>query len=205
MVGVVSRADLLSDLYHSQIRIEVPEQVVGFLEDRAEFIAQPEVDGKVPGDAPVVLNEGGIGPIAALPCGIAGKHGGLERSARKEIFQLRRVEGLARIIGVGSIAAQECNAAACVPESPAGHRVAMNLAAELDGVIARCVGNVVAELRDGVRPLELWPFEATQAGKEVAGKPDTRQSSRERAAYAGVEAIGGLGRCIQIARECRLV
>src|SRR5208282_2608276 len=56
----------------------------------------------------------------------------------------------------------------------------------------------------GVRALELWPFEAAQSGKEVAAKPDARQSAREWTRDTGVEPVAGRGR-VEIARQCRLV
>src|ERR1019366_2186471 len=64
--------------------------------------------------------------------------------------------------------------------------------------------NVIDELRDGVRSLELWPFEAAQAGKEISAKTDARQSAGERTRDAGVEPVAGCGG-VEIARQCRLV
>ena len=75
------------------------------------------------------------------------------------------------------------------PKAPSVTVVPMNLTAELDGVLAGGVGNVVDELGDGIRPLELRPFETTQAGKEVAAKPDAGQSARVRTRDAGVETV----------------
>src|ERR1700686_3321093 len=80
----------------------------------------------------------------------------------------------------------------------------MQLAAELERVRAGSVGNLIDELLDGVGSLELRPFEATQAGKEISAKPDARQSAREWTRDAGVEPVAGRG-CVQIARQCRLI
>src|SRR5208337_1787577 len=77
--------------------------------------------------------------------------------------------------------------------------------AELDRVAARGAGDVVDELHDGVRSLELRPLETTQTGEEISAKPDARQSARVRTREAaGVEPITGPG-CVQIARQGWLV
>src|SRR5713226_3983133 len=44
VVRVVGGADLLSYLHHPDIWIEIAKQVVGFLDDRVEFIAQTKVE-----------------------------------------------------------------------------------------------------------------------------------------------------------------
>src|SRR4029077_14343766 len=80
----------------------------------------------------------------------------------------------------------------------------MQFSAELEGVAAGGVGNMIDELHDGVGALELWPFKATQARKEISAKPDARQSAREWTRDAGVEPVAGCGR-VEIARQCRLV
>jgi len=81
----------------------------------------------------------------------------------------------------------------------------MQFTAEFQRVLAGGVGNVIDELRDGVGSLELWPFEAAQAGKEISAKPNARQSAgvwtREA---AGVKPVAGPGR-VEIAGQRRLV
>ena len=66
------------------------------------------------------------------------------------------------------------------------------------------VRDVIDELRDRVRTLELRPLESAQAGNEGSGKTDARKPAGERAAYARVQSIGRCG-SIQIARQRRLI
>ena len=116
-----------------------------------------------------------------LASGIANLHGGLKRVSGKKIFQG---------CGVGqSHAAQERNAAPGVTESAAIDVVAVNFAADFQRVLARGVRNMVDELSDGIRPLEFWPLEATQARNESSGKANARQPSGEWSAHARVETV----------------
>src|SRR5580704_9227019 len=63
---------------------------------------------------------------------------------------------------------------------------------------------MIDELSDGIRALELWPFETAKAGNESSGKADAGQPSRERSAHAGVDAISG-GWCVQVSGKRRLI
>ena len=73
------------------------------------------------------------------------------------------------------VAAQKGDAAPGVAKRAAGNAIAMYFAAKLEGVLARGIGNVVNELEDSIGPLELRPFEPTQAGKEISTEADAGQ------------------------------
>src|ERR1019366_562925 len=64
--------------------------------------------------------------------------------------------------------------------------------------------DVIDELDDGVRPLELWPLETAQAGEEISAEPDARQSACVGTRDASVEPITGC-RCVEIAGQGGLV
>ena len=136
MVGIVDRADLLSYLHHPQIGIEVPDLVMSFPHDRVELIAQAKVEGQVSANAPVVLGKQGVGPIAQLPGGISDQHRDFERRTREEVLQLRSVEEISRVAGIGRVPAQECDAAPSISEGAVGYTVPMNLAPEFDRILA---------------------------------------------------------------------
>src|SRR5437868_9341614 len=81
----------------------------------------------------------------------------------------------------------------------------MNFATELESVFADSIGNVINELGNGVRPLELWPLESAQTGEEISTEADAGQPASQRSdSHSGVETITRC-RCIQIARQRGLV
>src|ERR1019366_2548274 len=125
------------------------------------------------------------------------------RRTGKKVFQGRGIESHIRIARSRRVCPQECNAATGIAVGRVRDPIAMELRPEFQRMLAGGVGNVIDELCDGVGPLELWPFEATQARKEVAAKRDARQSARKRTGDASVEPITGRGR-VEIARQCRL-
>src|SRR5579864_6562215 len=51
------------------------------------------------------------------------------------------------------------------------------------------IRNVVDKLGERIRPLKLWPLEGALSRNECAGKSDAGQSSSERTAYTGGEAV----------------
>src|ERR1035438_1385272 len=81
----------------------------------------------------------------------------------------------------------------------------MQFAAELEGVVAGGAGNVIDDLRDRVRSLELWPLESTQAGKEISAKADARQAAGKGTGEAALVEPVARTRSIEIARQGRLV
>src|SRR3984957_18059982 len=66
------------------------------------------------------------------------------------------------------------------------------------------VRNMIDELSDGVRPLELWPFETTQAGDKRSGKANARQPSGEWTAHSRVQTVARRRRA-EIPGQRRLV
>src|SRR5579863_10537471 len=82
----------------------------------------------------------------------------------------------------------------------------MQLAAELQRVLAESVGNMIDNLEPLIRTLDLGPFEPAQRLKEAA-EPlnfESGQSTIERVCYTVVYAQT-CGRLAVIRRECRLV
>src|SRR5271156_1873390 len=137
-----------------------------------------------------------------VPPGITREHGSLERIAGKEILQRGGSVGVDRGWSQGN-AAQESDAAAGVSERTTAHVIPVDLAAELQSMFSRSVGNVVDNLDDIVGPLKLRPFEPAQPG-EISAKADPRQPSGERTAHPGVKTVIRRWR-IEIARQRGLV
>ncbi len=124
-----------------------------------------------------------------IPPRVAGKNRGLERRAGKEILQLLSIEEIPRAAGIRSIAAQESDAATSVAEGSPGEGVAMDFAAEFQGMLAGVVGNVINELSDAVRSLKLGPLESAQAGEEISAKADARQAAGEGTGNTRVKTV----------------
>src|SRR4030081_714005 len=110
---------------------------------------------------------------------VAGQNRGLERCAGKEIFQLRSIEEIPRAGGIRSIGSQESDAATGIAKGSPCEGVAMDFAAEFEGMLAGVVGDVINELSDGFRPLKLGPLEPPQAGKKIPTKANARQPAGE--------------------------
>src|SRR5579871_3874008 len=80
----------------------------------------------------------------------------------------------------------------------------MEFGAQLDGMLAGRVRDVIDKLRNGIRTLELGPLESAEAREEIAAEADTRQAAGERPAHAGIQTVTGRWR-VQIARQRRLI
>src|SRR5271165_6413966 len=165
-----------------------------FLRNGAEFVTQAEIHSQLPGHAVVVLNKTRICPVMQVQSRVAYGYGCFEGIACEKILERSRS-------GIQDTA-QERDAATGVAVGCVRDVVVVQLAAELQGMLAGCVGNVVNDLGDGVGPLELRPFETAGSG-EITGKRNARQSAGVWPGHAGVKTVTGC-RGIEIAGQGRL-
>ena len=151
MIAVVRCAYPFANLLQPGGRIEIAQQVVGILNYRVQFVAQSKIQRERLSDAPVVLQEAGITPIMDLPCGIADQLAPLIRYPGEEVFQ----RGGAGKDVIDSEA--EFDSAAHAAIRPTRESVMMELGAELEGVLAMYVRNVIHQLVPGIGALYLGP------------------------------------------------
>src|SRR5580704_15577132 len=197
LIGVVEAADSVTHLHHANIRIEVSQQIVGFLRNRAVFVADAKIEGQSLAGAPVILRKSRIRPVVQMQSRVSDLDRRLEGQAGEEVFQRRGPRP-----GPDRNATQKRNAASGVAVSGVGHFVIVQFAAKLHRVLACGVRDLIDELSDGVWPLELRPFKPSQSREKITAKPNARQAAGEGSTYPRVQAVGG-GRRVEISGQRR--
>ena len=201
VIGIVETADLVPNLHEAHVRVEVSQQIVGFLWNRAVLVTQAEVESEILCGAIVVLEKSGVRPIVQLQRRVSHFDRGFEWKAGKEIFQRARTIR-SRICTCDTT--EESNAAARISVGRVPHVVVVQFGSDLYRMLARRVGDVVGKLRDGIGSLEFRPFEAAESGEEISAKTDSGQASGKRAADSCIETVAR-GRGVEIARQRWLV
>ena len=186
VIGIVETADLVAHLYEPDVRVEVSQQIVGFLWNRAVLVTDSEVEGQILCSPVVVLEKSGVCPIVQLQRRVSHFDRGFEWKAGKEIFQRARTIR-SRICTCDTT--EESNAAARISVGRVPHVVVVHFGSDLYRMLARRVGDVVGKLRDGIRSLELGPFETAEPWEKIAAKTDPGQASGKRAADSRIETV----------------
>src|ERR1039458_8334449 len=147
------------------------------------FVTQAEIEGKIFGYTPVVLQEACFRPIVDVTGWVSDEHTADSHVTGKEIFQGRRR-------GEGT-AAEEFKTSPASGVGASGEAVPMKLAAKLQRMLAARIGNVVHELPSGVRPLHFGPYKSAQYFRHVERQNgDDGQASIQGISYSCIDAIG---------------
>ena len=174
MIAVEGRADLLSNLYQSLGGIEVANQIILLGKDRRELVPQPQVNGHLRSDAPVVLNECGESLVLQVHQEVPCSEPRPAHLAGEEVFQagaeLKRTLGV-----VGNVI---------------GALIHQNFSADPKGVLTLKPRNAIGNLVHAVRPDSLGPG-GPQLKRVAARKCYGRESIGERIRLACIEVVGG--------------
>src|SRR4029077_17723162 len=87
VISVIRRLDVDAHLFQADGRIKISDQVVVFLDDAIELVAQAKVDAETRSYTPIVRHEPGIGPQVNTPARIADKDLALAGVSSKKILQ----------------------------------------------------------------------------------------------------------------------
>src|ERR1700722_889497 len=201
MIGVVETADLMAHLHHAQGRIKISQQIVGFLRNTAELVANAKIDRQILGGPIVILEKRPVRPVVQLQGWISHLDRRLKWRAPQEVFER------ARTVGTGvraHHAAQERDTASGIAVGGVGYLVVVEVSAEFKSVLTGSVRDVIYKLRDRIGPLKLWPLESPQAGEKISAKADARETTCVRSAHAGIQTVRR-GRSVEIIRQRGLV
>src|SRR5258708_12132315 len=147
-----------------------------FFDHGVELVTHPEFPCQILVDPPVVLRKCSICPVMHVPRGSCGEHRIFERRHGKDVLQLGCVQKCPCVAGIRCVAAKKGDAASGVAKCSALHAVAVNLTAELPGMLAHSVGNVIDKLSNRVGSLYLRPLKPAQARKEIPSESDARRT-----------------------------
>ena len=93
VVAFINRADVLAHLFKTDRRLPISEQVVCFLRNTLELVAESEIHSDPWSDAPVVLGVTGVKPLGNITGGISSQKGGIPRYSSEKVFEWRGASG----------------------------------------------------------------------------------------------------------------
>src|SRR5580704_16755467 len=204
-IEVVRAADSFAHLHKADIRNEICQLIAGIFNDRAEFIAQAEIQSQMTGDAPVVLDKQRSSPVVNMSRRIAGQKAAIRRRTGEEVLDGRRGDGAVK--RSKGIATEELETSTRSTISTTVEAIAMFFDAEFQGVLSDRPGDLIHELKAVVGPLNLWPIKSTNSRNRKSKESEdinTWQATVQRIRYPSIQPIG-CRRYAVIIGECRLV